>query len=127
MDVSDASDDVRARVVCASVCVCFWIVFRRAMVSLEGRKERVVEREGAEAVEEVERVVEMVEVVEGMEVRERAGDWANEEAGVVEAIGDEEMKGVVVARVRAKKRLHSGESVEKRVLRHEMRKNASRS
>ena len=46
---------------------------------------------------------------------------------MVEAIGDEEGKEVVVARVRAKKRLHSGESVAKRVLRHEMRKNASRS
>ena len=43
----------------------------RAIVSLEGRKERMVEREGAEAVEEIERVVE---VVEGTEVRERAGD-----------------------------------------------------
>ena len=46
----------------------------RAIVSLEGRKERMVEREGAEAVEEVERVVEMVEMVGGTEVRERAGD-----------------------------------------------------
>ena len=46
---------------------------------------------------------------------------------MVGAIGVEERKEVVVARVRAKKRLHSGESVEKRVLRHEMRKNASRS
>ena len=45
---------------------------------------------------------------------------------MVEAVENEEMKGVVVARVRAKKRLHSGESVEKRVLRQEMRKNASR-
>ena len=44
------------------------------MVSLEGRKERVVEREGAEAAGVVERVVEMVEVVEGTEGRERAGD-----------------------------------------------------
>ena len=122
MDVSDASDDVRARVVCASVCVCFWMVFRRAMVSLEGRKERMVEREGAEAVGEVERVVE---VIEGTEVRERAGDWANEEAGVVGAVGKEEMKGVVVARVRSKKRLHSGERVEKRVFLQEMRKNSS--
>ena len=43
----------------------------RAIVSLEGRKERMVEREGAEAVGEIERVVE---VVEGTEVRERAGD-----------------------------------------------------
>ena len=42
----------------------------RAIVSLEGRKERMVEREGAEAVGEVERVVE----VGGTEVRERAGD-----------------------------------------------------
>ena len=45
---------------------------------------------------------------------------------MVEAVGDEEMKGVVVARVRARKRLHSGESVEKMVLRQEMRRNASR-
>ena len=94
----------------------------RAIVSLEGRKERMVEREGAEAVGEVERVVE---VVEGTEVRERAGDWANEEAGVVGAVGKEEMKGVVVARVRSKKRLHSGERVEKRVFLQEMRKNSS--
>ena len=93
----------------------------RAIVSLEGRKERMVEREGAEAVGVVIRVVEEG----GAEVRERAGDLANEEAGVVEAVGDDERKEVVVARVRAKKRLHSGESVERIVLRQEMRRNAS--
>ena len=43
----------------------------RAIVSLDGRKERIVEGEGAEAVGEVERVIG---VVEGTEVRERAGD-----------------------------------------------------
>ena len=36
-----------ARVVCASVCVCFWIVWMRAIVSFEGRKERMVEEEEA--------------------------------------------------------------------------------
>ena len=43
----------------------------REMVSLEGRKERMVEREGAEADEVVERVVG---VEEGTIVREKAGD-----------------------------------------------------
>ena len=44
---------------------------------------------------------------------------------MVEAVGEDERKEVVVVRVRARKRLHSGESVEKIVLRQEMRKNAS--
>ena len=98
MDASYANEEVTARVVCASVCVCFCKVFMRAIVSLDGRNERMVEREGAEVVEEVERVVGMVE---GAEVRGRAGDWANEEAGVVEAVGKEEVKGVEEPRVRA--------------------------
>ena len=85
----------------------------------------MVKEDGAEAeAEEMEERV--VEEVEETKVREGAVDWANEEAGVVEAIGEEERKEVVVARVRAKKRLHSGESVEKGVFRHEMRRNASR-
>ena len=41
----------------------------------------------------------------------------------VERVG----KGEEVVRVRSKKRLHSGERVERMVLRHEMRRNASRS
>ena len=71
-DASDASEDVSARVVCASVCVCFCMVWMRAIVSFEGRKERMVD--GAEAVEGVDRVEEVVGVVGGTKVRERAGD-----------------------------------------------------
>ena len=95
----------------------------RAIVSLDGVGRVKEDGEETEAKEEEERVVG---VVGGTEVRVRAGDWANEEAGVVEAVGGEEMEGVVVARVRARKRLHSGESVAKRVFLQEMRRNASR-
>ena len=71
MDASDARDDVSARVVVASVCVCFWMVWMRAIVSLEGSG--MVKEAGAEAEaeEEEERVVGKVG---GTEVRERAGN-----------------------------------------------------
>ena len=123
MDASDARDDVSARVVTASVCVCFWIVWMRAMVSLEGSG--MVKEEGAEAeaIGEVERVVGMVG---GTEAWERAGDDVDEEARVEVVVMTVEEKGEGVVRVRARKRLHSGERVAKMVLRQEMRKNASR-
>ena len=70
MDASDARDDVSARVVVASVCVCFWIVWMRAMVSLDGVGMVKEDGEETEAKEEEERVVG---VVGGTEVRVRAG------------------------------------------------------